>query len=257
MTADQMCGARTARDFCHLPKGQGTSHPGYGNCSTHLGTTPAANKAAAREMGRDLILGYKSSIRWGGDRTDPSIASLTPEQALLEEVRRSAAMVRFLEERIGQWGIDVTSATVETFLRLQPGKSGNPPDVKAFLDSLDSDDPDSSSHLPELIDVNANSGISSFTNQREWLYLYREERQHLVRTAKTAIDAGIAQKIVSLAQDQGRILASALKAVLSALNLSPQQQELVPTIVPPVLRAVAADQPVPDITSLLPRSEAS
>lgn len=266
------CGVRlpdTVDEFCLNPKGQATDHPGYGACSKHGGRTQAGVKAAMREMGREVLMAYKTqNLRFGGDRRDPSIASLTPEQALIEEVRRSAAMVRFLEERIAQWNLDpVQEATVEAFVthnRANEYRRNKFQDVRTitmtqlaeeFLDSLSPDDPDSSQkRLPALTIRDEKTGLSNFTDAREWLYLYREERMHLAKVSKMTIDAGVAQRLVTIAEDQGRILASAIKAVLRALNLSPEQASQVPIIVPQILRAVATDQPIPDISSLPPAS---
>lgn len=208
-----------------------------------------------REMGRDLALKYKVSRRFGGDRTDPSLVSLTPEQALLEEVRRSAAFVRFLEERIGAWNLTPASeAVIEEFASRSYKEKERDPSlsvkIEEVLESLDREDPDSPAYLPALTSVDKATGLTSFTDAREWLYLYREERAHLARVSKMCIDAGVASRLVSLAEDQGRILATAIRAVLQALNLTPQQAELVPQVVPPILRAVANDSPIPDITSM-------
>lgn len=254
---DERCGALTQTESrCRQRKGMGTDHLGYGNCSSHGGNTQAGVKAAMREMGRDLIQSYKEDfLRFGGDRRDPSVATLTPEQALLEEVRRSAAMVRFLEERIATWNLSaVDSATIEAFAAEGRRKKTTRPDmrekVEEVLRNLDPDNPDSPAYLPALTHVHPKSGLTSYTDAREWLYLYREERGHLARVAKMSIDAGVAQRLVTIAEDQGRILASAIRVILQALNLSPEQASLVPQVVPPVLRAVAADQPIPDISSL-------
>lgn len=209
-------------------------------------------------MGRNLADDYKANyLRFGGNRNDPSLLHLTPEQALLEEVRRSAAMVRFLEERIAAWNLTpANQALIETFATT-PKKGSRDTDIKSMrakidemFRSLEHDDPDSPNYLPPLTEKHPTTGITSFTDAREWLYLYREERGHLARVAKMCIDAGVANRLVSLAENQGRILASAIRAVLTALNLTPEQAELVPTIVPPILRAVANDQPIPNISSL-------
>lgn len=256
LTDDERCGALTTRGgACQDRKGARTDHRGYGNCSKHGGNTQAGIKSAMKEMGRDLIQQYKDSYtRFGGDRNDPSIANLTPEQALLEEVRRSAAMVRFLEERIGRWNLTpVQVETVEGFVRAdQKGKMPSElrARVKEVLESLPQDNEDSPSYLPNLTAVHPNTGIQSLTEAQAWLTLYRDERGHLARTSKMCIDAGVATRLVSIAEDQGRILASAIRAVLSALNLSPEQAVLVPQIVPPILRAVATDSPIPDISTL-------
>lgn len=261
-----LCGASLASDpgnHCKRTAGQNTPHPGYGYCSKHGGNTTAGLKNGARLAGRDMIQRFKAEdsqvYRFGGDRRDPSIATLSPELALVEEVRRSAAMVRFLEQRIGEWGLDIGDPALEQFVKFD--RKWNDPttrrQVDAFLASLDPEDPDSSRHLPPLVETHPDSGISSFTNKREWLYLYREERGHLARTAKMAIDAGVAQRLVSLAEDQGRILSSAIRAVLQALDLTSEQMSRVPVVVPAILRAVANDQPLPDVRALLTPTDAT
>lgn len=255
LTESDMCGAKLkSKDGnCRKRKGDRTDHLGYGNCAQHGGNTEAGVKSAMREMGRDLAQKYKASRRFGGDRTDPSLANLTPEQALLEEVRRTAAFVRFLEERIGSWNLTPPSQeVVEAFAASthpighkamrESGLSGQ---IEKVLEELDHQDPDSPNYLPALTAVHPRTGLTSFTDAREWLYLYREERGHLARVSKMCIDAGVAQRLVSIAEDQGRILAAAIRAVLQALNLTPEQAALVPRVVPPVLRAVATDSPIP------------
>lgn len=260
----EKCGALTqAKGSCQQRKGNRTDHPGYGNCSKHGGNTEAGIKSAMKEMAADLVAQYKAEhLRFGGDRRDPSIASITPEQALLEEVRRSAAMVRFLEERIAMWNLTpAQEATIAEFAVSNPKKPDRSDPslrdrVREVLESLPIEDPDNPHHLPALTQTNKNTGIQSFTEAQAWLTLYREERGHLTRTAKMCIDAGVATRLVAIAEDQGRILASAIRVVLGALNLTSEQQALIPQVVPPVLRAVATDSPIPDISSLLGQTRA-
>lgn len=257
LTEDQKClglnqpGAKNK--YCQVRKGSRTDHPGYGNCVKHGGNTTAGVKSAMKEMGRDLAAKFKAQQRFGGDRRDPSLATLTPEMALLEEVRRSAAFVRFLEERIARWNLDpVHEQFIEDFVtrvvpkgRRRADDESLETELHRMLNDLPSEDPDSPNRLPALTERHEHTGIVAFTDAREWLYLYREERSHLGRIAKMCIDAGVAQRLVSLAEDQGRILATAIRAVLNALQLTPEQASLVPQIVPPILRAVANDQPIP------------
>jgi len=255
LRTDERCGALTQSGrACQQRKGSSTEHPGYGNCARHGGNTEAGVKSAMRDMGRDLAQRYKAEhSRFGGNRHDPSIATLTPEQALLEEVRRSAAFVRFLEERIGAWNLaPVNEELVERYVTTaKRGAASMKVQIDKMFEELDSDDPDSPNYLPPLTEVHPRTGITSFTDAREWLYLYREERGHLARVSKMCIDAGVAQRLVSIAEDQGRILASAIRAVLQALNLTPEQAQLVPQVVPPVLRAVATDSPIPDLGQIV------
>lgn len=262
---DERCGALTkAGTPCRDRKGAMTDHLGYGHCQKHGGNTEAGIKSAMKEMGNDLILHYKHQHqRFGGDRTDPSIASLTPEQALLEEVRRSAAMVRFLEDRIAMWNLDsVAQDTINAFIASNPKKpSRKDPSlretVQEVIRNLDHENPDSPAYLPALTQTHHQTGIQSFTEVQAWLTVYRDERAHLTRTAKMCIDAGVATRLVAIAEDQGRILSAAIRTVLSALNLSPEQAALVPSVVPQVLRAVATDSPIPDISSLTAPMQAS
>jgi len=72
-----------------------------------------------------------------------------------------------------------------------------------------------------------------------WLLVYQYERRHLAHTAKLALDAGVAQRQVVLAEQQGELLARAVNQILDGLHLSSEQKQLVPELVPAVLRAIA------------------
>lgn len=197
------------RTTCRNRAGEGTSHPGWGNCKFHGGTTRAGVKSAARDYGRDLIQRQKD--KFGGDG---SLLAITAEEALIEEVRRSVAMVRFLEEQIGLWQL-----------------VDDPEGLPAL------------GGLPTLIDETS-KGAATFTDQREWLMLYREERKHAAQVSALAIQAGLAERMVKIAESQGEVLASVIRAVLDALLLSPEQHALVPRVVPTIIRQVTSGQPV-------------
>lgn len=63
-------------------------------------------------------------------------------------------------------------------------------------------------------------------SKNPWLGLYQQEREHLVKVAKAAKDMGIAERQVTLAENQGRMIAMVISNVMSdpILNLSPQQR---------------------------------
>lgn len=199
-----MCGARLKKDgkftgdTCTQKAGFGTDHPGYGGCKFHAGLTAAGKKAAARQAGREII----KEVKFGGDL---KITNVTAEQALIEEVQRSTAMVRWLEERIGTWK------------------------VGEYTDDLGG--------LPRLGTVTF-KGNPAPTEEAAWLLLYREERAHAAKVAKMCIDAGIAERMVRVAEEQGVMLAQAIRAVLEALNLTPKQARMVPQVVPAILRSL-------------------
>ncbi|MGX6605647.1 hypothetical protein ACWKSP_26465 [Micromonosporaceae bacterium Da 78-11] len=72
-----------------------------------------------------------------------------------------------------------------------------------------------------------------------WVQLYQQERLHLVRVCKETIAAGVEERRVRLAEQQGSMLAGVIKAILGDLDLSPEQAAKVSTVVPRHLRSVA------------------
>jgi hypothetical protein len=65
------------------------------------------------------------------------------------------------------------------------------------------------------------------------------ERDRCAKFAKLALDAGIAERQVRLAERQGALVADAVGRILDALGLTAEQQALVATVVPRELRAIA------------------
>lgn len=72
--------------------------------------------------------------------------------------------------------------------------------------------------------------------KKELIELYDKQRTMAVRTAKMAIDAGIAEQRVQLERDKASLLVEVLKEVFAGLALSVEQQRLIPTLVPMALR---------------------
>jgi hypothetical protein len=70
--------------------------------------------------------------------------------------------------------------------------------------------------------------------------LYSDERAHLVRVAKAAVDAGFAEREVFLAEEQGRVLVQVIQAVMGALDLTPRQRLDARRVVAEELRRVSA-----------------
>lgn len=59
-----------------------------------------------------------------------------------------------------------------------------------------------------------------------WLAESRRERALLVKTAKSAIDAGVAERLVRQVELEGRLVADAVGRALDALELSDEQRQL-------------------------------
>jgi hypothetical protein len=69
-----------------------------------------------------------------------------------------------------------------------------------------------------------------------WLRLFNEERRHLAMLCKVAIEVGLAEREVRLAEQHGALIAQVLRDVLSDLELTQEQQARVLTVVPLRLR---------------------
>lgn len=68
------------------------------------------------------------------------------------------------------------------------------------------------------------------------LELYQRDRAHLLSACKTALAAGVEERRVKLAEQQGALLADVIKAILGDLHLTPEQAAVAPRIVSDRLR---------------------
>jgi len=130
---------------------------------------------------------------------------VSPEQALLEELWRTAGHVRWLGDRVAAleataltWGTD---RQVERWWGEFPG-----------------------------------SEVVRRAGPHVLLDLYDRERKHLVHVSTAIIGAGLAAKMVDAAQELGQAFARATDAILRDLSLSDEQWSLVPEVVPRRLR---------------------
>lgn len=129
---------------------------------------------------------------------------ITPTDALLEEVRWTAGHVQWLRAQVGE--LDEGDLTWGT-TRVKTGGDDR--------------------------------GTTEEAAPSIWYVLYAKERQHLVAVCQAAIKAGVEERRVRLAEQQGDLVALAITRILDALNLTPEQQALVPTVVPTQLRLIA------------------
>ena len=71
--------------------------------------------------------------------------------------------------------------------------------------------------------------------------LLTEAQDKLAAYAAAALKAGIDERRVKLAESQGALVAQAIRGILDALHLTPEQLELVPTVVPAQLRLLTSE----------------
>lgn len=173
-------------------------------CGFHGGQAPRAKAAAKRRMAeekaRRLVDTYGVKVR------------TTATEALLDEVQWTAGHVAWLRERVQE----IESGALD---------GGENPLVwgKTRRKTGGEDWGETEEAAPNI-----------------FLKLYQQERAHLVRVCSEAIKAGIEERRVRLAEQQGALVAHAIRAILNDLGLTPEQQAKVPDIVPRHLRALQA-----------------
>lgn len=170
--------------------------PGGKVCAMHGGNAKQvrskAGERTAAEKVKNLVATYGLPVE------------ITPEQAILDEVHRTAGHVAWLQQQVhalteGElvWGIT----------RVKEGGEDRGTTEEAVPHAL--------------------------------LKLYHEERDRLVRVCAAALKAGIEERRVKLAERDGALVAEAIRAILADLKLDAAQRALVSTIVPQHLRALA------------------
>jgi hypothetical protein len=129
---------------------------------------------------------------------------ITPEKAILDEIHRTAGHVAWLEERIRELDADqlIWGVTKEK-------------------------------------DGGEDRGTTFEAVPHAFLKLYQQERSHLAKVCSDAIRAGLEARQVKLAEEQGAMVAQAVRAILNDLKLTAEQRALVSTIVPQHLRELA------------------
>lgn len=184
------CGAKKANkdnEFCTHPAGFGTDHVGIGKCKFHGGCTPTGRGAAAKAA-------VRMKVAFLGDLT--AVEDLDPSDALLSVVRNTAAVVAWLQERLAAW------------------------DREDF-------EPETVQILNKDGDVTGTKLVDEFGLQRSaYLSVYGEERDRLARSAKMALDAGIAERQVRIAEQVGGAVVQVLRGVVADLGFDPEDAKV-------------------------------
>lgn len=68
------------------------------------------------------------------------------------------------------------------------------------------------------------AGLDAEAEISAWFNLYQAERDRMVRAARAAINAGVAEREIALAEEQGRIIAQVLERSLVDLGLNVADQ---------------------------------
>jgi hypothetical protein len=176
-------------------------------CRMHGGNAPQ-NLAKAKERlterrAAEIVATYGGKIE------------TTATEALLDEVQWTAGHVAWLRERVQEIEASAAASGTDSEHPLVWGKTREKTGGEDF-------------------------GTTEEATPSIWLKLYQQERAHLVKVCGEAIKAGIEERRIRLAEQQGALVAQAIRAILNDLGLSPEQQARVPEVVPRHLRALAS-----------------
>lgn len=199
-TDKPICGAATKQDSdrgkkgspCQLAAGWGTDHYGYGHCRKHGGNTPPGRIKAFREEAMDEI----RKVMGPGIEIDPM-------DALLWCVKLSAGEVAYATWKIEQLEEGEAIQSFEERTEQQGGKEGSY--TKVVQSNL------STVHI--------------------WIDTRRQSMDRLAKYSKMALDAGIAERQLQLAESAGDSLALGLRKMFDQLALTAEQEEKAPQLV--------------------------
>lgn len=175
-------------------------------CRYHGGAAPAAKKAAARRLEEEKARAEaaKAVKLFGGKR------DIDPSQALLDLVQWTAGEVEF-------WRNKVRVLAEENEAALTWGETKT----------------EFGFERGQVKDVTTSEGGAHVA----YRMLYAAQ-DRLAQYAAAALRAGVEERRVRLAEQQGDLVAMAIRRILAALGLSPEQEALVVEVVPRELRAV-------------------
>jgi hypothetical protein len=185
--------------------------PGGTVCVTHGGKTQALSARVVQHRNAEYAE-YAANMLGLVD------FEISPTEALLQEVRESAANVAFLRAR-----------------------------VQAVVGEEDLDDPTHPLIWGQTTEKQV--GASQFPGTDEeyapgvniWYQMYQSERERMVRAAQMALRAGVEERRVRLAEMGADVIVGRIRQILNALDLTPSQLQSADIVVPAQIAALAQD----------------
>ena len=207
-------------------------------CTNHGGASPQAKAAAEKRLAeQEAKETMTKAVRTLGLPVD-----VDPGKALLDEIHWTAGHVAWLREKVQELETfdKLTRGTEDRMVTDRNGdedwvpgtdEPGNPGAHALVWGQTEYRDKTGGDDAGQTVVEQAGINI--------WYQLYLKEREHLAKVCALALRAGIEERRVKLAENQGLLVADVIRRILNALGLTPEQQQLVPEIVPRELRALA------------------
>lgn len=177
--------------------------PGGTRCGRHGGNSPKAKAAATQRMAEQEAREILGHI-------DPTAPRENPAEMLLNLIHGKSAEISWLRRKVKA---QTDEALVYGLTERQEGIGPQGP-------------VDMTTHKVE---------------QNIWWKLLREAENQLASWTSMALRAGVEERRVRIAEQQGNLIAQAIQTILDGLQLTPTQAKLIPQIVPAALRELTED----------------
>jgi hypothetical protein len=188
--------------------------PGLQICSTHGGSSPQMKRISEEYKER---METERKIRLSVKEIDEEFRQQHPLEGLLDEVARSAQIVAFLATQVAELHVEDPQ---DTELADLMGFDADGHEVRA-------------PNRSKLIGVDHNNNLSFHP-----LYMALERERHMhAKLCTYALQAGVAEKMVNIAQAQAGMIARTLVAVLDNLGMPAERVEDAKRMVVNILRA--------------------
>lgn len=214
------CGVvRQGRPPCKLAAGHGTDHLGFGPCKYHGGNIPESREKQGRAMAE---FNARQQLAQLGE-----VVEADPEQALLDLVSQSAALISFYGEQV-----------VQLAQKEKPEHAG-PRSAGAFWADYQAG---SGLFGPEIdVDKDGNEHVVG-EQLRGMVILWNEERDRLAKYARAALAAGIDKRRVAMAERYGESVVVVVNNVLVGIGISGDQLAEARRLVAAEFRQLAAGE---------------
>ncbi len=198
----ETCGARTSSGApCKQPAGARTSHLGFGACYRHGGTLPNVITRAQQEAAEFHAM--RELARFG------QTPAADPEQALLDLVSQSAALVRWYGDRVA---FLVDQKPDSTDLNNRGSRDSFRRNTQGYDEGAGLFGP--------VIDVDKD-GAEHVVGEEErgMVKAWNAERDRLAKYTSAALKAGIEKRRIEMAESQGQQIVVVVNRVLISLGL--------------------------------------
>lgn len=190
-------------------------------CGFHGGST-----RAAIAKGKERQMDVRAELALGKLRGALTMApTINPREALQQEVDRTNAIVAWLGEKVAQLDDGIPTGDSADGVTVAAGGAHTAGKPHPLVWGVTQEQEVEASEYP-----GTNTTHSAEVNV--WYAMYKKEREHLVVVTTAALKAGIDQRRIELSERIGQQVANTLRAILNDLVLSPEQEALLPTVVP-------------------------